>query len=285
VTHTVAVTGASGFLGRHVVETLSGTGCEVIRIGRGEGGQLVRLDESECSEVFANVDVVVHLAGQLSLGPGAMISDYLQSNVELTERVALAAIDAGASRLVFASSRLVYPSTLEHPAKESEACPDTAYGMSKYLAEQVIQYLARESELSCISLRLSQLVGSGDGNRGVLARFATAANDGGPVTVSGDGVAVRDFLDVRDAALAVRSALDAEHPVGVVNIGGGPRSVRELARSAVSAAGQSNIEIVHEKVQTEDQSYWALDISLAASALGWKPQYSLEEALRFRQAK
>ncbi len=151
---TVAVTGACGFLGRHVVQELSQAGFQVVRIGRDSHGGLVRLDQSAAT-LLAGVDVIVHLAGTLAQGAGTPISDYVDSNVVLTERLVREAIDAGAQGFVFTSTRLVYPASLGRLAVESDPAPDSAYGMSKWFAEQIIEFYAAKGQIAATSLRIS----------------------------------------------------------------------------------------------------------------------------------
>lgn len=284
----VAVTGARGFLGGHVVDRLAMSGHEVIRIGRNADGELVRLDEPGSRRLLDGVDSVVHLAAMLSLGPESRVAEYLQANVSLSERLIIDAAEAGASAFVFASTRLVYPSDLGRAAVESDAAPDTAYGLSKRMAEMVIAHHSARSDLASVSLRISQLIGPGDGDRGALPRFAAQAIAGEPITVAGSGRAVRDYLDVRDAALAVEGAITAltgpnrDSLAPDVNIGGGPSSLLDLAHVARDAAGPTGSTVVHTDVERDDTSYWGLDASLAERELDWTPQHTLVDALRHR---
>lgn len=283
----VAVTGARGFFGRYVVAELDQAGLEVVEIGRDDRGSLGlisdgRVDSRSLDDLFAGVDSIVHLAGRLSTGPDSPVAEYLQANVALTEEVVLAAGRCRVSKFVFSSTRLVYPSDLGRPAREGDEGPDSGYGISKLFAERVLDYHARRLGIAAVSLRISQLLGYGDGGRGVLARFADAAHAGGPITVTGDGVAVRDFVDVRDAARAVRLAVEQIPAAGAVNIGGGGHSIRELADAAASAADLEPTVVQHEPTDGEDTSHWALDSSLARRELGWEPEYGIESSLRDR---
>lgn len=283
---TFVVTGASGFLGRHVCGDLAGAGHVAVRVGRNERGELCDLDTGDTASFYDGADGVVHLAGALASGPETPLADYLGPNVAMTEQVLLGAASAGVRRFVFSSSRLVYRSDLGRPATEDDLpAPETAYGLSKWFAERVVAFQAERVGMSATSLRISQLVGVGDGNRGALARFAEAAFAGAPITVSGSGAAVRDVIDVRDAARAVRLAITARSEVPpCLNIGGGALSIRDLAEIAARAAGRGSDAIEHLKVDTEDRSHWSLDTSLARESIGWQPQIDLTASLRHRRA-
>ena len=240
----VAVTGARGFLGQHVVEQLTSGGHDVVRIGRNPSGELERLDEaSNGGGLLDGADAIVHLAAMLSLGPDSIVAEYLDTNVGLTERLALEAAEAGAGAFVFTSSRLVYPSNLGRDAVEGDVGPETAYGLSKLFAEMALERLSQYAGLPSVSLRVSQLVGPGTKNLGAFGAFAERARAGETISVAGSGRAVRDYLDVRDAARAVVLSVDAivngHNLSAALNIGGGPTSILELARIANRAAAVS----------------------------------------------
>lgn len=282
---TVAVTGARGFLGGHLVDHLKEIGHEVVRLGRGvAGGPLVRLD-GDAEALFDGVGAVVHLAGRLLDVPEPPLSAYLGPNVALTEEVLLGATAAGATRFVLASSRLVYPPDLGRPAREHDPVrPRTGYGLSKVFAEQTVTSYADRGVVSGVSLRISQVVGPGDGGRGVLARFIEAAGAGGPIEVTGEGVAVRDFVDVRDVVRAIGLAIVQDTASPVINVGGGGSSVRELAVAAATAAGLPPSAVRHVPTPDEDRSHWSLDTTLAREQLGWVPEWSLDQTVRSRLA-
>ncbi len=283
---TVAVTGARGFLGQHVVADLERAGHAVVRIGRAEDGSLSRLSgpSPATASLFDGVDGVIHLASLLSLGTESNVAEYLDVNVALSERLIRDAAAAGATSFVFASSRLVYPAHLGREATEADAAPDNAYGVSKFLAEQVLAYQATRLGIDATSLRISQLVGPGDNGRGALASFARAAFAGTAITVTGRGLAVRDFLDVRDAARALRLTVERSPEADALNIGSGGRTILELARCAAHAAGRDDASVVHRPVDDEDRSFWALDTSLAHRTIGWEPEFTLEQTLTDRWA-
>lgn len=281
---TVAVTGARGFLGRRVVAALRESGVAVVPLGRDAHGRVVRLERADSRTLFDGVDAVVHLAARLVDDRSAPLGAYLQPNVALTDDLVREAAATGVPAFVLASSRLVYPSTIGRPAREDDPpAPELPYGVSKWFAEQAVAFAAG-ARVRHTSLRFSQLIGHGDPDQSVLARFARRAREGAAISISGDGGAVRDFLDVRDAAratvLAVRHLLDDTLPPAL-NVGGGPIPLRELARVALAAFGRDTAAI-QLGAGSHDDSYWALDCSLAAETIRWRPTIDLSVAIRER---
>ena len=288
----IVVTGARGFLGGHAVTHLRGQGYDVLPLGRGDDGALRRLEGPDgpgpaLPELLAGADAVVHLAARSVDSLATPLASYLPANVALTEDLVRAAVDAGVGRFVLASSRLVYPGHLRGPIREDEPeGPDTFYGLSKRMGEDVLALYARTAGISTVALRIAQVVGPGDGGRGALPRLAGQGLTGGPVTVSGKGAVVRDFVDVRDVASALELAAtrpDLPNPL-VANIGTGGFSVAEMAREVAAQCGLGEDAVVFAPVEREDTSEYRLDTTRARDLLGWTASYGLSEMVRERVA-
>lgn len=289
----VAVTGARGFLGRHVTRHLAELGHDVFALGRGDDGRLRLLDGDPTAgapgldELLGGHDALVHLAGRSVDSLDTPLEAYLGPNVALTEQLAIAAAAAGVRRVVFTSSRMVYPGHLTEPLREDCTQPaDSFYGLSKRMAEEVLTLHGRRTGLSTVSLRVAQVVGDGDGGRGALPRLVEQALAGGPVTVNGTGAMVRDFVEVRDVARAIGLAVgvDAPAPDGqlVANIGTGGFSVREMADEVVRQCGLPPETVANRAVEHEDTSVYRLDCTRAERSLGWRPELGLAEMVRDR---
>lgn len=288
----IVVTGARGFLGRHAVAHLLARGYDVVPLGRGDDGLLRRLDRPATTapapalpDLLAGADAVVHLAARSVDSLATPLASYLPANVALTEDLLRAALEAGVGRFVLASSRLAYPGHLRGPIREDEPDgPDTFYGLSKRMGEDVLALYARTTGIGTVALRIAQVVGPGDGGRGALPRLVGQALAGGPVTVSGKGAVVRDFVDARDVAhaldlAATRSGLPS--PL-VANIGTGGFSVAEMAREVAAQCGLGDDAVVFEPAECEDTSQYRLDTTRARELLGWTASYGLSAMVRDR---
>lgn len=292
----IVVTGARGFLGGHAVTHLRAQGYDVVPLGRGDDGALRRLDGAGAvaggaavplPDLLAGADAVVHLAARSVDSLATPLAAYLPANVVLTEDLVRAAADAGVGRFVLASSRLAYPGHLRGLIREDEPeGPDTFYGLSKRMGEDVLALYARTTGIGTVALRIAQVVGPGDGGRGALPRLVGQALAGGPVTVRGTGAVVRDFVDVRDVASALDLAATRPglpHPL-VANIGTGGFSVAEMAREVAAQCGLPDDAVVFEPVEHEDTSAYRLDTTRARDLLGWAASYGLAEMVRERVA-
>ncbi len=280
----VAVTGASGYIGRALTPALRAAGHEPVPLGRSSapGVFMNREDDSTgtLGEHIAGADRVIHLAGQLVTDPAANVDAYYQANVQFTETVMEAAHAAGVAGVVHASTRLVYPKTLSKPAVEMrDASPDTAYGLSKLWAENVTRFHANRAGMDSISLRIGQVTGGEHPGLGVINAFIRQARERNRVTINGRGVAVRDFVHVDDVAAACVAALDHSGNWTAVNIGGSrAMTIAEIARTVADAC-PGDVTLEHEPATDEDMSCYALDPQHARSTLRWAPTWTPQDMI------
>lgn len=278
----VVITGARGYIGSALTHRLTQLGHSVVALSRTQiRGEFACVTSGEVGSLRSHMvgaEGVVHLAGKLVENAHAPIAEYLDANVLFTDDVMAAAIAAEVHVVVHASSRLVYPSTLTAPAHESDARPDTPYGLSKLWAEELVRFHCDRSKMSGVSLRIAQVTGGEHPGLGVINAFVRQASETGIVRVLGDGIAIRDIVHVRDVIEALVKALEYRGEWRAVNIGGpSPISISGLADAVVSAAGADRVRIVHEATASEDRSCYALEQSASRKHLGWSPTVDTEE--------
>jgi len=182
----VLVTGATGFIGRHVCTALRNSGLRVRGTVRDRSSEhagivldqdvLVRdiADVTNWHEMFSGVDTVVHLAARVHVlkdGSNNALAAYRRVNVDATEELARRAAMAGITRLVYMSSIKVNGeiTTLDANGRRqrfSEAdlpAPTDPYGLSKWEAEQALEKVSRETGLQVVILRPPLVYGAGVG--------------------------------------------------------------------------------------------------------------------------
>jgi UDP-glucose 4-epimerase len=289
----LAVTGASGLLGRATVPLLAQEGHEVVALGR----DLARLEErvgawAECrapadwegglAAALHGCQAVVHLAARRVAPAESGLVPFLEPNLALTERVLAAAAAAGARVACLASSISVYSAANQVPFDESqEPVPSSDYGLSKLGGEHLGRIWGAVEGRRAVSLRLASLLGAGDevaADR-MVATFLRRARRGEPLMLWGEGGGGRDLLYVRDAARAISAALAAGAPGGVLNIGSGrPRTFREVAET-VNAVFSNPGGLWFDPSRQEDRTVAYMDCRRAAEQMGWSPRWDLRSAL------
>ena len=222
MTRRVAVTGASGFIGRHLVEHLAARGTSVVAVQR-------PFEPRALLDSLRDVDAVVHLAGVVS---ALRERDYVAANVDATRLVADACRTAGLPLVNISSLAAAGPASPGNPRSEDDPpAPINAYGRSKLEGERAI---ARLDGLGWTTIRPGVVYGPRD--RALLPLFKVAA--GGLMPMVGRLDAAYSFIHVRDLVRAIAAAVDrpaagetvfAAHPL--------PVSTREILEAVRAASG------------------------------------------------
>lgn len=289
-TRKVVVTGSTGFLGRYLLPVLRAEKMEVVGLGRSDSADVVSdYSEKHLIEMFARVDVIVHLAARTMLRSDQPddISPFLDPNVVLSSKVYQAARQAGVKRIVFASSRAVYGKENQAPFSEQELPrPNTAYGLSKLFAEMSLQLHSRHhGGPEVCSLRIAAIFGFGERESPVLMRFAAQAMRGEQLVLTGHPDYEIDQLYVADVVRAFVSAVHAKGVNGCFNIGCGRRLTLGEIAETVNGVFHAGHPVLYNNVTSEPEVSGHMDISKARKQLKWSPCYSLAEGLaEFRTA-
>ena len=292
----VVVTGASGFIGCHLVKALAARGIMVIAVDRREppttsvipGDSVIRItaDLRDCAlqPLLIEADAVFHLAGQ----PGVRTSwatgfpRYLDDNLLVTHRLAECAATLGTPRLVLASSSSVYGPTAGAPSHESDRpSPISPYAISKLAAELLCAaHCGQAGNLTdIVALRYFTVYGPGQRDDMLIHRALTAVATGEPLQIFGAGRQQRDFTYVSDTVAATIAAATCPSPPKVVNVGSGRAiSLMDLFATIEEVTGNS-VPTIKAPIEQGDVAATLADTSLAAEALGWSARTSLAEGL------
>jgi UDP-glucose 4-epimerase len=300
----ILVTGGAGFIGSTLVDHLLATGHQVHVVDDLSRGNRANLADAVRSPDFglheldindpaladvcaeAQPEVVCHLAAQIdvrrSVADPALDA---KQNVLGTINVAEAARRSGVRKIVFASSGgSIYGTPAELPVNESTPVnPLSPYAVSKVSGELYLNAFRQLYGLECTHLALANVYGPRQdphGEAGVIAIFAKALLSGTPTRIFGDGGNTRDYVYVGDVAAAFLAATGSAGNGRRFNIGTGVQtSDRELHRLVAAAAGVPD-EPEIAPARLGDLRASALDASLAAAELGWKPQATIVEGVR-----
>jgi len=238
---------------------------------------------SQISSQFDGADAIVHLACTThpATSMESMVFDA-ESNIISSLKLFDSAVEAGVSRIVFASSGgTVYGSAKHLPAVEHDpTTPICAYGVSKLTIEN---YLSLYSQSKGVSLRIGnpygpyQLRGTAVG---VIANFLNAAYAGKDVNVWGDGSVIRDYLYVSDVAEAFVQAITSENIApGSYNVGSGiGHSIVDLVDTIATVTGRE-LTVDYRANRSFDVPKIVLDNRKLHDATGWKVSTTLEAGI------
>ncbi len=301
MTDGVLITGGAGFIGSHAAAALLAAG-ERVRVlddfstGRRENlaslsGVLdvIEGDVREPETVAAAMhgcDRVLHLAAIASVQRSFDDPAATEAvNVGGTANVLVAARNAGARRVVLASSCAVYGATSELPVAETAPPrPESPYARSKLAAEGLCRAASGRDGLQAAVLRFFNVYGprqdpSSDYS-GVIAIFMERLSRGRPCTVYGDGRQTRDFVFVADVVTACRAAFDGRAlDATPINIGTGVEtSLLDLLAALTEASGREPAAAFAAARTGDIRRSWAA-CELAAKVLGFRAGVSFAEGV------
>jgi len=295
----VVITGAAGFIGSHLAETLLDLGYSVVGIDNLLTGDIANIshlanrdflfikhDITNYIYIEGPVDVVLHWAS-----PASPI-DYLELPIPtlkvgaLGTHKALGLAKAKGARFVLASTSEVYGDPLEHPQRESywgnvnPIGPRGVYDEAKRFAEAMTVAYHRYHGVDTKIVRIFNTYGPrmriNDGR--AVPAFISQALRGEDITIFGDGTQTRSFTYISDLVDGVIRLMgsDVNDPVNI----GNPHemTVEEMARAIVKMTG-SRSEIVYRPLPTDDPKVRQPDITRARTLLGWEPKVHLEQGL------
>jgi len=283
------VTGAAGFVGRHLVTWLEEAGDDVVTTDRHDGLDVLDTDALAAFVAEVAPEVVYHLAGQADVG-GSWSSPVatFRVNAEGTLNLLLACEAAGVDRVLAVASADVYgpvPADELPIGEDRPLRPVSPYGASKAAADLLALQAHLASGLGVIRVRPFNHLGPGQSDRFVApalaSRIVRAERGGDPHIPVGNLSARRDFTDVRDVVRAYRLLAEHGTPGEAYNVCSGTDvAVQELADRLVAQA-RVPVELTPdpELLRPVDTPRLCGDPARLQAATGWTPAFSLDQTL------
>jgi NAD dependent epimerase/dehydratase len=301
------VTGADGFVGSHLVEELIDRGYQVRGFVRytsaNDRGYLeeIGLDKRSEVEVIAgdirdgdairkaakDTDVIFHLAALVGI-PYSYVHplEVIETNVMGTVNVLLAARDYGGQRVIHTSTGEVYGTAQYVPIDENHPLQgQSPYSASKIGAEKIVDSFHASFGLPVTIVRPFNIFGPRQSARAVIPTIITQGLVKDEIKL-GNFEATRDFTYVKDTVNGFIMTFECPEAIGkTVNLGSNYEvSIGELAEMILRLIGR-DVKLIQEDqrvrpTKSEVQRLWA-ENALAKQIIGWKPNVTLEEGLKY----
>lgn len=297
------VTGAAGFIGSHLSEsliregyTVTGVDCFTDYYPRSQKeknigklkkdkkftfieSDLLRLD---LKSIISQTDYIFHQAAQAGVRAswGDDFKIYTENNINVTQRLLEASIGTKIKRFIFASSSSVYGDARNIPMKEEDHLyPLSPYGVSKMACESLCYLYWRGFSLPVISLRYFTVFGPRQRPDMAFHRFIKSILNDKEISIYGDGNQTRDFTYISDIVKANISAMERGDEGGIYNIGGGSRvSLNDVLKILERITGKK-IKVKYNKPEKGDMRHTWADIKRAEKDLNYLPSVGLEDGL------
>ncbi len=295
----VVITGAAGFIGSHLSETLLDRDYTVIGIDNlltGDTANISHLHNRDFTFIKHDVTNYIYVDGPVDYvlhwaSPASPI-DYLELPIQtlkvgsLGTHKALGLAKAKSARFVIASTSEVYGDPLEHPQKETywgnvnPVGPRGVYDEAKRFAEAMTMAYHRFHGVDTKIVRIFNTYGPrmrlNDGR--AVPAFMSQVLRNQDVTVFGDGSQTRSFTYITDLVDGIiRLMLSAENDP--INIGNPVEmTIKQIAETIIAMTGSTS-KIVYRPLPTDDPKQRRPDITRARTLLGWEPKVQLDEGL------
>ena len=293
----VLVTGGAGFIGSHVVDLLAQSGYEPLVVDNLQSGNRdvvppqvrfyhVDVTSPQIETVFEKEkpEVVIHLAAQVDVARSLKdpVEDA-QQNILGTIRLLTCCQRFNVKKFIFSSSCAVYGEQEDQSIKETLPVQTKSfYGISKYTSELYIQTFNNIYQIPYTILRYANVYGprqTPKGEGGVVSIFLKKVLKEEAPFIFGDGEQTRDFVYVKDVALA--NVLAIENGTNeIFNIGCNSKiSINELYQM-IASFSTKKIPPIFMTGRKGDIRFSRLDNSKAINLLNWKPTFNLNTGLR-----
>lgn len=298
----VLVTGATGFIGSHLIEKLVCVEAAVTAVAPDLGWRpivrhltnqgrvhFVQLQEfwnraalERVAPALRGVEFVVHLAYAVPHGRDhhEKAAAEMERNVLGTVRLVQSLPDS-VSKICFASSALVYGLDSPRPVSESDCTyPATAYAAGKLATECYLRQHAQETDTSVVALRYATVYGPMEMVPRAIPNFIRCVLAGKPPVINGTGNDLRDYVNVSDVVKATLLALSQQTSLNeVYNVGTGEgHSTREIAERIIRLSG-ARVKPIFKPTKCMSRGV-VCSISRARTRLGFEPSVALDQGLK-----
>jgi UDP-glucose 4-epimerase len=312
------ITGGAGYIGTHIAGLFIADGKDVVLLDSLYQGLKPRVDylsKKYGREIPLHViDIrdytavenilksqpftgIVHTAALKAVSESVEKPDeYKEVNFTATAELLKLAQKHGVKKFLFSSTAAVYgsPDTMEPCKENGPLAPISPYGSTKLDAESKVTEFINTPGNSGTSLRFFNVVGTASRElldnsvENLVPIVLGKLNKGEAPVIFGtdypttDGTCVRDYVDVRDIAQAHLVAANATGAIPpIINVGTGRgASVREIINLVLEAVNKSDTAVIEAPRRAGDPAFLCANVDLAATEMGFKSKYSLEESIR-----
>jgi UDP-glucose 4-epimerase len=278
----IAVLGSSGFIGRNFIHQLISRKITPRVIVREELSALAGCENvhvpsftiNSLSRALRDAEVVINFIGRFP----KPFSTQVATNVDVLSTICAAVDYTSIKQFIHISAAAAYGACMIPPTEEKSLAPDTTYGLSKLLGEEVIRYFSETHKLPYVVFRPTNVYGLG-ATAGVIYSMISSAKQQNVVHITGDGEQIRDFIYVDDAVRAIMEVILQNKRNKTYNLSSQELlTVRQLAAKIITRVNP-NAALKFLKENKESIRKLTADNSLLREELGWSPLWTLDKGI------
>ena len=301
----ILVTGADGFIGSHLTETLLNMGCRVRALSlynsSNDWGWLEVIPQNDnleivcgdvrdphfCKEITKNIDVIFHLAALIAIPYSYVAPDsYVDTNIKGTLNICQSAKEKGCCRVIHTSTSEVYGTAQYVPIDEKHPLqPQSPYSASKIGADQMALSFHLAFSLPVIVARPFNTYGPRQSGRAVIPTIITQIAAGKKQIKLGDASPTRDFNYVLDICRGFIALAESDKAIGeVINIGSGTEISVGDTLNLIKELMNSDVEFITDenRLRPKNSEVFRLccDNAKIQHLTCFRPKYTLREGLK-----
>lgn len=274
----IAVTGAGGFIGKALAAYLQENGEGVMAL---DSKALDVTDKAAVNGLpFEKIGHIVHLAGKTFVprsweAPAEFVETNTMGTLHMLEFCRLHEIP-----MTYISA-YIYGQPERNPIRETDTVkPNNPYAKSKYMAEELCEFYARQFGVKVCIIRPFNVYGPGQKENFLIPQIIGHAMHQDCIQVL-DLAPRRDYIYLDDLLEAIRLTVNRVQEYEVFNIGSGVSySVEEVIETVQGILGSKKPVVCKNETRKNELNNVVADITHAGEVLGWKPAHSLEQGLR-----
>ena len=301
----IMVTGAAGFIGSHLCESLVAegklvTGVDNFAPNYSESFKRYNLRSLEGKDRFvfvranagreeikdlvrsAHPDAIIHLAATPGVRPSIdHVLEYVDNNVRGTANLLTSSVTSGVRKIIFASSSSVYGQGLTEPSREDDPLhPLSPYAATKVSGEALCESFVACHDISVTCLRFFTVYGPRQRPDMGIHTLARCISSGLPFRMNGDGRSSRDYTYISDIISGILASLKNDQRFSVYNLGSGhPIALQTMIQTVAEALGQEpQLEAIAMSGAEPTRTF--ADIRKAARELEYERTVNFEEGIR-----
>ncbi len=293
----VLVTGGAGFIGSHIVDMLIEKNYSVVIIDNLSHGKKAYLNKNAvfyekdiCDKSLVDIfekerpDFVIHNAAQISV-PNSILDPINDANINIIGSINVleAAAKVGVKKIIYPASAAIFGEPKYLPIDEAHPLEMVSgYGVSKHTVEHYLNMYKALYNLDFVSFRYSNVYGprqDSSGEGGVVAIFCEKLLGNESPFIYGDGLQIRDFIYVKDIALANILALESNLS-GIYNVCTNEQVTVKQLLTHINCILNKQIAPIYTSERKGDIKNSYMSYDKIYKQFGFKPMTSISEGLK-----